>query len=86
MVRAELLPQRGCRSGYPEDRRAATGRQWAVPVRAILPSVDRLRDRACLVSGATGTAAATARRPAAEGAAVFVVRRAGNPTAPPTDG
>jgi NAD(P)-dependent dehydrogenase (short-subunit alcohol dehydrogenase family) len=34
--------------------------------------VDRLRDRVCLVTGATGMAAASARRLAAEGASVFV--------------
>jgi ABC-2 type transport system ATP-binding protein len=28
MVRAESLPQRGCRSGCPENRRAPAGRQW----------------------------------------------------------
>lgn len=37
--------------------------------------VDRLRDRVCLVTGSTGIAAASARRLAAEGAAVFVVSR-----------
>jgi NAD(P)-dependent dehydrogenase (short-subunit alcohol dehydrogenase family) len=35
--------------------------------------VDRLRDRVCLVTGATGIAAASARRLAAEGASVFIV-------------
>jgi len=37
--------------------------------------VDRLRDRVCLITGSTGIAAASARRFAAEGAAVFVVSR-----------
>ncbi len=37
--------------------------------------MDRLRDRVCLVTGSTGMAAASARRLAAEGAAVFVVSR-----------
>ena len=36
---------------------------------------DRLRDRVCVVTGSTGIAAASARRLAAEGAAVFVVSR-----------
>lgn len=36
-------------------------------------AVDRLRDRVCLVTGATGMAAASARRLAAEGAPVFIV-------------
>lgn len=35
--------------------------------------MDRLRDRVCLVTGATGMAAAGARRMASEGASVFVV-------------
>jgi NAD(P)-dependent dehydrogenase (short-subunit alcohol dehydrogenase family) len=37
--------------------------------------MDRLRDRVCLVTGSTGIAAASARRLAAEGAAVFIVSR-----------
>ena len=37
--------------------------------------MSRLRDRACLVTGSTGIAAASARRLAAEGASVFVVSR-----------
>jgi NAD(P)-dependent dehydrogenase (short-subunit alcohol dehydrogenase family) len=38
----------------------------------------RLRDRVCVVTGASGIAAAGARRLAAEGAAVFVVSRTGD--------
>jgi NAD(P)-dependent dehydrogenase (short-subunit alcohol dehydrogenase family) len=37
----------------------------------------RLRDRVCVVTGATGIAAASARRLTAEGASVFVVSRTG---------
>jgi NAD(P)-dependent dehydrogenase (short-subunit alcohol dehydrogenase family) len=37
--------------------------------------MDRLADRVCLVTGATGIAAASARRLAAEGASVFIVSR-----------
>lgn len=37
--------------------------------------MDRLRDRVCLITGSTGIAAATARRLAAEGAAVALVSR-----------
>jgi NAD(P)-dependent dehydrogenase (short-subunit alcohol dehydrogenase family) len=40
-----------------------------------VPGIDRLRGRVCLVTGATGIAAATARRFGAEGATVFVVAR-----------
>jgi NAD(P)-dependent dehydrogenase (short-subunit alcohol dehydrogenase family) len=40
-----------------------------------MPTTHRLRDRICLVTGSTGMAAASARRLAAEGAAVFVVSR-----------
>ncbi len=36
---------------------------------------DRLRDRVCLITGSTGIAAASGRRLAAEGAAVFIVSR-----------
>jgi len=36
---------------------------------------DRLLDRVCLVTGATGIAAASARRLAGEGAAIFIVSR-----------
>ena len=43
MVRAESLPQRGCRSGCSEDRRALTRRQWARRKRA-LGAVRSLRD------------------------------------------
>lgn len=39
------------------------------------PADNRLRDRVCLVTGATGIAAAAARRFASEGARVFVVAR-----------
>ncbi len=38
---------------------------------------DRLRDRVCVVTGSTGIAAASARRLASEGAAVFVVSQTG---------
>jgi NAD(P)-dependent dehydrogenase (short-subunit alcohol dehydrogenase family) len=38
-------------------------------------SVDRLRDRVCVVTGSTGIAAAGARRLSAEGASVFIVSR-----------
>jgi NAD(P)-dependent dehydrogenase (short-subunit alcohol dehydrogenase family) len=37
--------------------------------------MDRLRDRVCLITGSTGIAAASARRLAAEGAAVGIVSR-----------
>jgi len=40
-----------------------------------LPAMDRLRDRVCVITGATGIAAASARRFSAEGASVFVVSR-----------
>jgi NAD(P)-dependent dehydrogenase (short-subunit alcohol dehydrogenase family) len=39
------------------------------------PTMDRLRERAILITGSTGIAAATAVRCAAEGASVFVVSR-----------
>lgn len=41
----------------------------------MMASMDRLRDRAILITGSTGIAAATAERAAAEGASVFVVSR-----------
>jgi len=37
--------------------------------------MNRLRDRVCFITGSTGIAAASARRLAAEGAAVFIVSR-----------
>jgi NAD(P)-dependent dehydrogenase (short-subunit alcohol dehydrogenase family) len=37
--------------------------------------MNRLRDRVCLITGSTGIAAASARRLAGEGAAVFVASR-----------
>jgi NAD(P)-dependent dehydrogenase (short-subunit alcohol dehydrogenase family) len=40
-----------------------------------MASMGRLRDRVCVVTGSTGIAAASARRLAAEGAAVFIVSR-----------
>ena len=45
MVRAESLPQRGCRSGWIEDRRASAPRQWVVRgrLRSIVTRVHRGR-------------------------------------------
>jgi NAD(P)-dependent dehydrogenase (short-subunit alcohol dehydrogenase family) len=54
----------GC--SQPEDQ---------APYPLGVPTGHRLRDRVCLVTGATGIAAASARRLAGEGAALFVVSR-----------
>ena len=54
---------------------SATRRATADPGSCHPCGMDRLKDRVCLVTGSTGIAAASARRFAAEGAAVFVVSR-----------
>ena len=46
MVRAESLPQRGCRSGYMEHRRAPARRQWAGPACHALPVTLAIRSPA----------------------------------------
>jgi NAD(P)-dependent dehydrogenase (short-subunit alcohol dehydrogenase family) len=52
------------------------GSLWAEPAtRSIDGMSNRMRDRVCLVTGATGIAAASARRFASEGAPVFIVSR-----------
>jgi hypothetical protein len=49
MVRAESLPQRGCRSGCPEDRRLVVARQWPlIPVVRGRTPVAAIVDRAIL--------------------------------------
>src|SRR3954467_12842445 len=66
------------RAGQPHGlTRAAAASLSSIGVDSCIarPLVNRLLDRVCLVTGSTGMAAASARRLAAEGAAVFVVSR-----------
>jgi NAD(P)-dependent dehydrogenase (short-subunit alcohol dehydrogenase family) len=83
MVRAESLPQRGCRSGYGKHRPRCVASSMG-PTEPVASrdarahpgqSMNRLRERVCLVTGSTGIAAASARRLAREGASVFIVSR-----------